>query len=105
MALANSASFAAALYFINYQWNWACGLIDILHFPEWTQYAGWPLIVVIGIIIFIWEYRFFTLHCYKYDLKRVKETGQSSKYKLLNLEDRALYERALIKLGELFERS
>jgi len=103
MALVNSASFAAALYSTNYQWKWAYGLIDILHFPEWTHSAGWPLIVLIGIIMFIWEYRFFTLHCYKYDLKREKETGKPSKYTLLNLEDRALYERALIKLGELFE--
>ena len=37
-------------------------------------------------------------------MKREQKTGKPSQYTLLNLEDRALYETALIKLGELFEK-
>jgi len=84
MAVINSLSLAAFFYLTIYQWL--------------------PFLVLISVPWFLWEFRSFTLQCYKYDLKRSKELRQSGKYKLLELEDRPNIEKGLRKLGECFER-
>lgn len=93
MASMNSLSLAAFFYLAIYQWVYA-GII-----------AWWPLfIILISFPWFIWEFRSFTLYCYKYDLKREEELGDESKYGLLNRKDRPNIEEGLIWLGEHFER-
>lgn len=94
MASINSFSLVACLHLTNYQWKWASFVASPAH---------WPILVVVACAWFVWEFRFSTLHAYKYDLKRMQEIGPSE-YVLFKLKDRAIYERPLVRLAEYFER-
>jgi len=99
MASMNSLSLATCLYLTDHQWEWASFKLSPVHGPILI----WIFCVLIFCALFVWEFRFSTLHAYKYDLKRRQQIGPSQ-YDLLNLQDRPIYERVLIKLSEYFER-
>jgi len=92
MALMNSLSLTVFLCLAIYQWV----------YPGIASW--WPVfLVLITVPCFLFEFRSFTLQCYKYDLKRSQQLGESSKYDLLELKDRSKIENTLRRLGEYFE--